>query len=118
MVSEGVLGVRCQGETGTRRFGFEAPGRARPACSLCSIVTRSKHRLHCGMNLYIQRISSRKGVQSGMGRAKSLPSVQDRRAAIICRIWNFLGSDLSRFKKWRKWLVTSCLGPSISTRFD
>lgn len=50
MVSEGVLGVRCQGETGTRRFGFEAPGRARPACSLCSIIChfRSKHRaFHC-----------------------------------------------------------------------
>jgi len=29
----GVLGVRCQGDNGARRFGFEAPGRARPACS-------------------------------------------------------------------------------------
>ena len=32
----GVLGVRCHGDTGTLAFGFEAPGRARPACSRCS----------------------------------------------------------------------------------
>lgn len=32
----GVLGVRCQGDTGTLKLGFDAPGRARPACSLCS----------------------------------------------------------------------------------
>ena len=32
----GVLGVRCHGDTGTLRFGLEAPGRARPACSRCS----------------------------------------------------------------------------------
>ena len=37
----GVLGVRCQGETGTRRLGFEAPGLARPACSRCSTRTES-----------------------------------------------------------------------------
>ena len=35
--SVGVLGVRCQGDTGTLRLGFEAPGRARPACSRCSV---------------------------------------------------------------------------------
>ena len=34
----GVLGVLCHGDTGTRRFGFDAPGRARPASSRCSIV--------------------------------------------------------------------------------
>ncbi len=34
----GVLGVRCQGDNGTRRLGFEAPGRARPACSRWSAV--------------------------------------------------------------------------------
>ena len=34
--SAGVLGVRCQGDTGVLRLGFEAPGRARPACSRCS----------------------------------------------------------------------------------
>lgn len=32
----GVLGVRCHGDTGTRKLGFDAPGLARPACSLCS----------------------------------------------------------------------------------
>ena len=31
--SAGVLGVRCQGDNGTLRFGFDAPGRAKPACS-------------------------------------------------------------------------------------
>ena len=33
---DGVLGVRCQGDIGVLRFGLEAPGRARPACSRCS----------------------------------------------------------------------------------
>lgn len=33
----GVLGVRCHGETGALNIGFEAPGLARPACSLCSM---------------------------------------------------------------------------------
>lgn len=32
----GVLGVRCHGDIGTLRFGFDAPGRAKPACSRCS----------------------------------------------------------------------------------
>ena len=36
VASAGVLGVRCHGDIGTRRFGFEAPGLARPACSRCS----------------------------------------------------------------------------------
>ncbi len=36
-------------------------------------------------------------------------SVQFSRPAMICRIWNFLGSDRSRERKWRKWLVTTCL---------
>ena len=36
--SDGVLGVRCQGDMGVRRFGLDAPGRARPACSRCSVV--------------------------------------------------------------------------------
>lgn len=36
--NEGVLGVRCQGEIGVRKLGFEAPGRASPACSRCSAV--------------------------------------------------------------------------------
>ena len=38
----GVLGVRCQGDSGTLRLGFEAPGRARPACSRWSAVVRTK----------------------------------------------------------------------------
>ena len=41
----GVLGVRCHGETGTLALGFEAPGRARPACSLCSV--RSQYYKAC-----------------------------------------------------------------------
>ena len=32
-VRAGVLGVRCQGEIGVLRLGFDAPGLARPACS-------------------------------------------------------------------------------------
>lgn len=36
MDNAGVLGVRCQGDKGTRRLGFDAPGLARPACSRCS----------------------------------------------------------------------------------
>lgn len=35
---EGVLGVRLKGESGTLNIEFEAPGRARPACSLCSVM--------------------------------------------------------------------------------
>lgn len=34
--NEGVLGVRCHGETGIFREGLDAPGLARPACSRCS----------------------------------------------------------------------------------
>ena len=42
--SEGVLGVRCQGDIGVRRLGFDAPGRASPACSRCSTsVSRGKY---------------------------------------------------------------------------
>ena len=33
---DGVLGVRCQGDSGTLRLRFDAPGLARPACSRCS----------------------------------------------------------------------------------
>jgi hypothetical protein len=36
--SEGVLGVRWNGDMGIRRLWFEAPGLARPACSFCSSV--------------------------------------------------------------------------------
>ena len=36
-LSEGELGVRVKGDMGRRRL-FEAPGRARPACSRCSSV--------------------------------------------------------------------------------
>lgn len=41
----GVLGVLCHGDKGTRRLGFDAPGRARPACSRCSIRVRESNRV-------------------------------------------------------------------------
>lgn len=70
--SEGVLGVRWNGDIGIRKLLLEAPGLASPACSFCS-------------------------------------SVQFKSAAMSWRIWNFLGSVLSKAKKWRKWFVTICL---------
>ena len=36
-------------------------------------------------------------------------SVQLRRAAINCRIWNFLGSERSRARNCKTWFVTICL---------
>jgi len=63
-ISDGVLGVRCHGDIGVLRFGFDAPGLASPACSRCS-------------------------------------SDQPKRAAIMVRIWNFLGSDRSSARKCR-----------------
>lgn len=36
MGRDGVLGVRCQGDIGTFKFGLDAPGLERPACSRCS----------------------------------------------------------------------------------
>jgi hypothetical protein len=36
--SEGVLGVRWNGDMGKRRLLLDVPGRARPACSFCSSV--------------------------------------------------------------------------------
>jgi hypothetical protein len=69
---DGVLGVRWNGDIGSRILLFDAPGLARPACSFCS-------------------------------------SVHPKSAAMICRIWNFFGSDRSRARNWRKWLVTICL---------
>jgi hypothetical protein len=33
---DGVLGVRWNGERGSRKLLLDAPGRARPACSFCS----------------------------------------------------------------------------------
>ena len=38
LFSEGVDGVRRNGDMGMRRLLFDAPGRARPACSRCSIT--------------------------------------------------------------------------------
>lgn len=35
--SDGVLGVRRNGESGILSVAFDAPGRASPACSLCSV---------------------------------------------------------------------------------
>lgn len=37
-LSDGVLGVRWKGDAGSRRLLVDVPGRARPACSLCSSV--------------------------------------------------------------------------------
>lgn len=76
--SEGVLGVRWNGELGKRKLLFDPPGLARPACSFCS-------------------------------------SVQLRSAAINCKIWNFFGSDRSRARKCRKWLVTICLQELVAS---
>lgn len=36
LLSDGVDGVRRNGDIGMRRLLFEVPGRARPACSFCS----------------------------------------------------------------------------------
>ena len=36
-------------------------------------------------------------------------SVQFRRPAMTCNIWNFLGSDRSRERNCKKWFVTICL---------
>lgn len=36
-------------------------------------------------------------------------SVHPSSPAMICRIWNFLGSDRSRDRNCRKWFVTICL---------
>lgn len=63
--NDGVLGVRWNGDIGSRILLLDAPGLARPASSFSS-------------------------------------SVQPKSAAIICRIWNFLGSDRSRARNWRK----------------
>jgi hypothetical protein len=42
-ISDGVLGVRCHGDIGVLRFGFDAPGLASPACSRCSAIISSYH---------------------------------------------------------------------------
>jgi hypothetical protein len=36
--SEGVLGVRWNGDAGKRKLLLDVPGLARPACSFCSSV--------------------------------------------------------------------------------
>lgn len=97
----GVLGVR-RGVPGTRSFPgiLDVPGRARPACSRCSIFN----------NQMGSRNSSDLVLQHS-------PSFQPRSAAISCSIWNFFGSDRSRARKCRKWLVTICLyGVSMELR--
>lgn len=75
----GVLGVLCHGEIGTLRLGLDAPGRARPACSRCSV------------HVSLHRSAKRTGEAS--------PSVQAKRLAIIWSTWNFFGSPLSRARK-------------------
>lgn len=89
----GVLGVR-RGVPGTRSLPgiFEVPGRARPACSRCSICEVSEE-------------------QAKEARCRGYPpSSQPKRAAMSCRIWNFFGSDRSRARKCNRWFVTICLG--------
>jgi hypothetical protein len=41
--SDGVLGVRRNGDMGTRSALLDAPGRAKPACSFCSAVLLDYH---------------------------------------------------------------------------
>jgi hypothetical protein len=48
LLSDGVDGVRRKGDMGMRRLLFEAPGRARPACSRCSILRISVMLLNLG----------------------------------------------------------------------
>lgn len=38
LLSEGVDGVRRNGDMGILKLLFEVPGRARPACSFCSVT--------------------------------------------------------------------------------
>lgn len=68
---DGVLGVRRKGDMGTRRDGavvdVEAPGRASPACSFCSVAS-------------VSYANSKKAQ-----RKMSVPSFQASRAAISCR---------------------------------
>jgi hypothetical protein len=89
----GVLGVR-RGVPGTRSFPgiLEVPGRARPACSRCSVLNTSD-----GLQKFF------------VCKFQYSPSFQPRSAAISCNIWNFFGSDRSKARKCRKWLVTICL---------
>ena len=44
---DGVLGVRWNGETGSRSELPDAPGRAKPACSRCSSVQLSRPEMTC-----------------------------------------------------------------------
>lgn len=58
----GVLGVLCHGDKGTRRFGFDAPGRVRPACSRCSVpVSKKIGVLECKIQSY--HLSRQGGLQ-------------------------------------------------------
>ena len=90
-----MLGVRCHGEIGVRRLGLEAPGRERPACSRCSGIG----------GLDYGSFRRKRGNEEG----GDIPSDQFSREAMIWRTWNFLGSDRSRARKWRKWLVIRAL---------
>ena len=53
----GVLGVRCHGDIGTRRLGFEAPGLARPACSRCSTRAKSAYQMQLSLRCRPTEIS-------------------------------------------------------------
>lgn len=43
---DGVLGVRCHGDNGILRPGFDAPGLARPACSRWSFEISIQERIN------------------------------------------------------------------------
>ena len=45
--SDGVLGVRKNGELGSRKLPADVPGLARPACSLCSSVQFKSAAISC-----------------------------------------------------------------------
>lgn len=89
--SDGVLGVLLNGDIGTLNDEVKEmpPGRARPACSFCSVI--------------VEYLTHEFGLLSG------LPSVQLSRAAINWSTWNFFGSERSSVRKCKKWLVTTCL---------
>ena len=44
--SDGVLGVRWNGDIGRRRLPLAPPGLARPACSFCSSVQLSREAIN------------------------------------------------------------------------
>jgi hypothetical protein len=56
--SDGVLGVRRNGDMGTRRALLDAPGRARPACSFCSVTILELRRKIRDQYMYLRSNST------------------------------------------------------------